>query len=162
MKQHFCLIVVLLLIFLGAPALAVVPAGEIAPDFEAVDLQGKVIKLSDFRGQALLIEMGATWCPTCNEQAHQIDSIRPFLSKKGITYMSVFLADSPESVNEYLKNEKLAPPDQILIDSGDARRSYGVFTIPRLILIDREFKIVFDGMTLDAQSLKTKINKSLN
>lgn len=140
-----------------SPALAQLQAGDTAPDFSARTLEDKSVKLSDLKGQTLLIEMGTTWCPSCNEQAHQIDGLRAFLKEQKVTYVSVFLADSADSIRHHLQEEKLAAPDHILIDSGEARRVYGIFSIPRLVLINKDFRVVFDAMVLDAAEIKQRI-----
>lgn len=146
---------------IAGPVSAQLPPGETAPDFSARTLDDQEMRLSELKGQPLLIEMGTTWCPSCNEVAHQIDGIRTFLKENKVSYVSVYLADSAESIQEHLAKEKLAAADQTLIDNGEARRVYGVFSIPRLILIDQNFKIVFDEMVLDAAEIKRRIKSGL-
>ena len=159
MKLIICMLSLALL--LPASAEAVFSRGDKAPDFEALTLQDKSVRLSDSKGTPLLIELGATWCPSCNEQAHQIDKIRDFLKQQGIIYVTVFLADPADAVENYLKEEGLNPPDQVLLDSGEARTNYLVLSIPRLILIDSQFNIVFDEMVLNAEQIKSRITEEL-
>lgn len=161
MKIQLFLLPLLLLLITATPATALLKAGDPAPDFSARTLDDKPIKLSNLKGKALLVEMGTTWCPACNEQAHQIDGMRDFLRSKEITYVSVFLADSADSIRDHLKEEGLKSPDQILIDSGEARRNYGIFSIPRLVLIDKDFNVVFDAMVLSAKEIQKRIEEHL-
>lgn len=142
----------------AAPAAAVFRAGDAAPDFTARNLDGKTVQLSDFKGRRLLIEMGTTWCPTCKELAHRLDDFRGRLREENVVYLSVFLADSADSVSSYFENEKLEPPDQVLVDQDSARSAYGVFTIPRLIMIDADFKIVFDEVDGGLGRLKRQLS----
>jgi peroxiredoxin len=154
--------ILLMSLCIATPAFALLEAGTPAPDFNARTLDGQPTNLGRYKGKTLLVELGTTWCPSCNEQARQIDGIRDFLTQRNITYISVFLADSAESIQEKLKTEGHKRPDQIMLDSGEARRSYNVFSIPRIILIDKDFKIVFDEMILDKKQLKQRINNHLN
>lgn len=160
MKIRFICTLVLL-VFCVVPAFAQLQAGDPAPDFSARTLQGDMLRLSSLKGQPLLVELGTTWCPGCIELAQQIETIRPFLREQGVSTVTVYLADAADSIRSFLADEKLAAPDQILIDNGEARRAYGVFGIPRLILIDREFKVVFDAMMMDADDIKARITNDL-
>ncbi len=162
MKIRFLFLATLLSLSVSTAALAQFKAGDTAPDFSALTLDNQNVKLSDFRGKTLLVEMGTTWCPSCNELAHIIDSMRNDLNAQEILYLGVYLADSAESIRSHLQKEALKSPDQILIDSGEARRNYSVFSIPRLLLIDENFKIVFDEMILNAKELQRRINRQLS
>ncbi len=157
MKIHIVLPLMLLIFCIASPALALFKNGDTAPDFTARTIDDQEIRLSDLKGKTLLVEYGTTWCPSCNEQAHTIDGMRDLLKELNITYVSVFLADSVDSINEHIKEEGIKAPDQILIDSGEARRNYNIFSIPRLILIDKSFKIVFDAMVLGENELKKQL-----
>lgn len=155
------LLILVLLLISVCPAQAFFKPGDAAPDFEATTLNGQGIQFSDLKGKTLLVEMGATWCPACNQQAHQIDALRDYLRQSRVTYVAVYLADSVDSVQSHLQDENLAPADQILIDSGEARTNYSVFTIPRVLLIDRNFKIVFDDMVISKEELQQRIEHHL-
>jgi peroxiredoxin len=158
MKIRFFASALILLLGCATPALALLKTGEQAPDFSARTLEDKTLKLSDFKGKPLLIEMGTTWCPSCTDQAKQINRMRDYLKKKGVSYISVYLADSAESIGTHIKDYKLEPADITMIDSGEARRNYNVFSIPRLLLIDKNFEIVFDEMFVTGKELKRRIN----
>ncbi len=159
MKIRLILILVVTLLGISTSALALFKAGDKAPDFNGRTLDEQSIKLSDLKGKMLLVEMGATWCPSCNELAHQIDGLRDYLKKKEISFVSVYLADSAEDIRARTKDESLKPADIVMIDSGEARRSYNVFSIPRLLLIDENFEIVFDEMPLNSKRIRQRIEK---
>lgn len=42
--------------------------GNIAPDFELTTLEGKTVRLSDYRGQRVFVNFWATWCPPCRAE----------------------------------------------------------------------------------------------
>jgi thiol-disulfide isomerase/thioredoxin len=49
--------------------------GFLAPDFELPTSTGETLTLSDLRGQAVLINLWATWCPPCREEMPSIEKI---------------------------------------------------------------------------------------
>ena len=159
MKIRFLLLLVALLACLTMPAFAQLKVGDKAPDFNGRTLDNQTIKLGDFAGKTLLIEMGTTWCPACTEQAEQIDKLRDYLAESGVTYISVYLADSAESIRTHTAEHNLQPADSTIIDTGEARRNFSIFTIPRLLLIDKNGKIVFDVTVLNSRELKQRIDK---
>lgn len=70
-------------IFLSADRSGISTAGKIsapqegflAPDFELKTPGGETIKLSDLRGQAVLVNLWATWCPPCRAEMQAIEEV---------------------------------------------------------------------------------------
>ncbi len=155
----FSTVLIAICFFIATSAHAFYKAGEAAPDFNARTLDGKTIKLSDLKGKTLLVEMGTTWCPSCHELAKQIEGLRTELKENDIVFVSVYLGDSADSIKSHTKDENLTPADFTIIDSGEARRNYSIYSIPRLLLIDENFKIVFDEMVLSGKQIKQRIEK---
>lgn len=157
MKLRYVLPLLLLMLCVASPALALFKAGDPAPDFSAQTLDDQSLKLSDLKGKTLLIAFGTTWCPSCNVQAHMLDGMRDRLRELDITYVSVFLGDGADSITEHIKTEGIKDPDQLLIDRGEARRAYNIFSIPRLIMLAPDGNIIFDEMTLEEKELKRRL-----
>jgi peroxiredoxin len=158
------LVFVVLIVGLVVASVAVasaVPIGEVAPDFEGVTLEGKQFKLSDYRGEPILLKIGTTWCPSCREQTRAIDTLHDYLTEKGVRFVDVFVDESGKSVNKYFAKGKYHNPAAIVLDEGAAHKAYNVYVIPRLVLIDRNFLVVRDGDTLTSGSLKKKLEKML-
>ena len=65
-----CLAVVLLLVFAGAAGHALAAAPR--PDFTLLDLSGRAHSLSDYRGQWVVVNYWATWCPPCQEEIPEL------------------------------------------------------------------------------------------
>src|SRR5689334_15761188 len=63
---------------LGASTAGRIPApqqGFLAPDFELKTPTGEVVNLSDLRGQAVLVNLWATWCPPCRTEMETIEKV---------------------------------------------------------------------------------------
>jgi peroxiredoxin len=145
------------LLFLG-PA-AAVETGALAPDFELETLEGKKVRLSDYKGQVILLKLATTWCPTCKQQTEEIKDAGKFLAGKSVAVVEVFLQDSEKMVREYLEGETFEMPFVALMDDGSALKAYNVYLIPRVLLIDRDFKIRRDGSLIPARELIREVEK---
>lgn len=152
MKKPVSILLALLfaLLPLGTAAMEV---GEVAPDFELKALDGKEVRLSDYRGQAILLKLATTWCPTCKQQTQEIKDVEDFLAENDVAVVEVFLQDSEKMVRQFLAGEEFAMPFVALLDDGSALKSYNVYLIPRVLVIDREFKIRRDGSLISSRDL---------
>ncbi|BCR07015.1 hypothetical protein DESUT3_40840 [Desulfuromonas versatilis] len=127
--------------------------GDPAPDILVENIDGEPFRLYEQQGDAFLLNLGATWCPGCMGQSIQINKIHDYLAENNIGYIEVFHQDTEEAVREVLANpDHLAVPEAIL-DDGQVRKSYNVFMIPRILILDRDFQVVYDGGPLRAPEL---------
>lgn len=160
MKKH---LVTTLLAFLSlllvAGNAAAIEVGATAPDFKLPNLEGKQVSLSDYKGQIILLKLATTWCPTCKQQSQEIQSAGNFLRDNNVAVIEVFLQDSEKMVREYLKGEKHEMPFAALLDDGRALKAYNVYLIPRLVIIDQDFKVRRDGSLLSDRELIGEIEK---
>src|SRR5512138_2980830 len=63
--------------------------GFLAPDFELKTPAGETIKLSDLRGQAVLVNLWATWCPPCRAEMQTIEKVYQENKGRGFTVLAV-------------------------------------------------------------------------
>lgn len=119
-------------------ALGVLPTR--APDFEAQDWSGKMVKLSDFRGKVVLLRFWGSWCETCKAEQPSLED----LAASGIDDLVVIAIASDEDWEPIRKKMPagsntmvlLDPPDQGAI--GPIAEAYGVSAVPESVIIDRE------------------------
>lgn len=152
-------LLILFSLFLFAGGVAAVEIGATAPDFKLPTLEGKQVSLSDYKGQVIVLKLATTWCPTCKQQTQEIQSAGNFLRDHNVRVVEVFLQDSEKMVNEYLKGEKHEMPFVALLDDGRALKAYNVYLIPRLVIIDQDFKVRRDGSLLTDRELIVEIEK---
>ncbi len=143
-----------LILVLSASALDV---GTTAPDFQVQDLEGKDVRLSDFQGRIIVLKLATTWCPSCAQQMREFREGEKFLAENNIAVVTVYLQDTREMVRQYHAREGLSFPHAILIDNGLASRAYNVYVIPRVLVIDEEFKIRRDGSVIGEKELRRLI-----
>ena len=148
----------LLVLFFFSPV-AAIEAGASAPDFELKTLEGNKVRLSDYKGQVILLKLATTWCPTCRQQTEEIKEAGKFLAGKKVVVVDVFLQDSEKMIREYLEGEDLQVPFVALLDDGSAHKAYNVYLIPRVLLIDENFNVQRDGSLLSARDLIKQVQK---
>lgn len=160
MKKH--LIITLLTglsLFLIAGSVAAIEIGAVAPDFKLPNLDGKQVSLTDYKGQIIVLKLATTWCPTCKQQSEEIQSAGNFLRNNNVAVVEVFLQDSEKMVREYLKGEKYDMNFVALLDDGQALKAYNVYLIPRMVIIDQDFKVRRDGNLLSDREIIVEIEK---
>jgi peroxiredoxin len=152
------LLIPIFFLFLTVPALAL-ERGEIAPDFELSTVDGEKVRLSDFKGRIIVLKLATTWCPTCKQQSEEIAHAGPFLKERNIPVVYVFLQDSKEMIRRYMKELDFVTTHIALLDDGRARRSYNVYLIPRVLIIDQEFKVQQDVNMITSYDLRRNISR---
>ncbi len=164
MKKTFLrLALAWLLMFSAAtPALCQLVPGTSAPDFKLRNLQGKLVRLSDYAGRPAVLLIGTTWCPGCRVQMAELERSRRFLDDNRIVVLEVFIQESPGAVQKYLKNKKLPRNFEALIDDGQVHRSYRVYPIPRVLVLDGSRRIIEDTLGVDAAGLTAALRPLLD
>ncbi len=108
-----------------------------APGFTLGTLDGQVVSLSDYRGQRVLINFWATWCPPCRFEMPAIESVYRGYSDRDFVVLGVNLEESPRTVQPFVKELGLSFP--ILMDTdGEAAMLYGVRGLPTSVFVDRD------------------------
>lgn len=113
-----------------------------APDFELDSLDGRKLKLSDFRGQAVVLNFWATYCAPCRiEMPWLVDFSRKYKGQ-GLEIVGVSLDDgTQDQVDAFVKEMKVNYA--ILRGNHSVADAYGgVRFLPQTFLIDREGRIV--------------------
>ncbi|MEM7245256.1 MAG: TlpA disulfide reductase family protein [Acidobacteriota bacterium] len=110
--------------------------GQLAPDFELVDLDGQTFRLSEHRGKVVFIERWRSWCPPCLENLPYLSYAHAELAGEGLV-VSAMNAEPPH-VQEVLRKD-LALPFPMLVEDTSLPRLYTEHEVfPQTLLIDRE------------------------
>lgn len=149
-----CVTIVGLLMLVLAPLGALgFQKGDPAPDIQAENIDGDYFRLYEQEGDAFLLNLGATWCPGCIGQSIQINRIHDYLDENNIGYIEVFHQDTEEAIREVLDNPDHQAIPEAILDDGQVRKRYNVFMIPRILILTRDFRVVYDGGPLMAPDL---------
>lgn len=115
--------------------------GQPAFDVEMEDVDGNVHHLSDLKGKVLYVDFWATWCGPCCEESPYFESLSKKYADKDIVFVPISTDKSKKAWLGYLKAHKKELKQYNTTDP-NIRDQWGIFYIPRFILIDKDFKIV--------------------
>lgn len=131
---------VLVIALLAAPlALAVSDSGP-AANFTLKSAAGNNIRLSEYRGQVILINFWASWCGPCRQEMPELDAIHRKYSSLGFTVFGVNVEQDRELANKVLRDIPVSFP--ILFDDSNlVSELYQVDAMPVTVLVDRNGEI---------------------
>jgi cytochrome c biogenesis protein CcmG, thiol:disulfide interchange protein DsbE len=124
--------------------------GSRAPSFNAVTLDGAPADISDYRGQVVMLNIWATWCPPCVEEMPSLQRLHDALADEDFTVVAVSVDALPGMLSSFGQpgGDVAAFVDAfglrfpVLHDpSGEVQRRYGVPGLPATFIIDREGRI---------------------
>jgi peroxiredoxin len=138
--------------------------GFLAPDIELKTPDGETYSLSELRGQAVLVNLWATWCPPCRAEMPAIERMYQEYKDQGFIVLAVDMTaqDNPLDVVPFAKEYGLTFP--ILLDeTGEVGEAYQLRSLPSSYFIDRQgviSEVVIGGPMAEAL-LRTRIEQIL-
>ncbi len=138
--------------------------GFLAPDFELKTVTGEIIKLSNLRGKAVLVNLWATWCPPCRAEMKSIDKVYNEYKNQGLIVLAVNMTyqDDASKISPFVTEEGLTFP--ILLDpNADVGHAYQLRSLPSSFFIGRDgiiHEVVIGGPMSEAL-LRTHIEDIL-
>ena len=134
--------------------------GKIAPDFTAKTIDGKEVKLSDYRGKIVLIDFWASWCGPCRESIPQVKKTYDKYKDKGFVVIGVSTDENRDAWVKASEQEKLEWVNvSNLTRECPAAAAYNIVAIPTTFLIDKEGKIAANNP--HGEELEKKIEELL-
>lgn len=160
---------------LAMPLYAVARVGAPAPDFTAIDSNGKTVRLSSLRGRTVVLEWHNPGCPFVQKHydSGNMQKTQAAANKAGVVWLTVnsgapgkqgHLAGAAANA---LVRKSAATPDAYLIDSkGVVGKAFGARTTPEMVLIDARGTLVYQGAiddkpTADVADIRTARNHLL-
>lgn len=109
-----------------------------APAWELKDLEGKPVKLSDFKGKVVLLTFWATWCPPCRTEIPDLIAMQNQYRDQGLVVVGISLDQTgAATVKSFATRMKINYP--IVMGDEKTAEAYGnVEAIPSTFYIDRE------------------------
>jgi peroxiredoxin len=121
----------------GAPAV-----GDMAPDFTLPAAAGGNVRLSEHRGEVVLLTFWSSRCSVCVAQMTALGNLQTTYRSAGLVTLAVSVDDDMKSATQFAKSHPARFP--LLLDRLKAvGRAYSVELIPTTVLIDRRGRVRF-------------------
>lgn len=150
--------------------------GSTAPDFAFTDLEGKSRRLSDYRGEVVLLDFWGAWCAPCVPEAPKLVAAYEKCPDRGFEIVGIDTIDTREKVLGFISTHKMRWTQTMEAEKGPIQTLYRVSGFPSYFLIgpdgaikvgvtgssidlDRELPALLVGLPLSAQAQKMKLGE---
>ena len=160
-------VALLMLLFAGAAAaVAPVPTDLVqtltplaerspAPPLDLPDLDGRRYRLSELRGQVVVVNFWATWCPPCREEMPSMQRVWEQVQGQGILILAVNVGEDQDTIFQFTANYPVEFPLLLDRDAG-VTEAWPVIGLPTSFVVDAEGRLAYraiGGRLWDAPGL---------
>lgn len=158
--------------FLAVPAYALPKVGAPAPEFSGTDSDGKIQRLSDYKGKVVVLEWTNPECPFVKKfyNSGKMQELQKIYTHKGVVWLSVNSSAegkqghlTAEQATQIRKDNNTESTATILDASGEIGRLYGAKTTPHMFVIAQDGNVAYMGAiddkpTADKEDIKDAKN----
>ena len=146
----------------GAQAATV---GQMAPDFTLKDVNGKTVRLSDYRGRHVVLEWNNPACPYVQKhyKSGNMQTLQKEAAAKNVVWLAVNSTEashgdylSPAQLGRWMNEQKAAPTATLMDEDGSAGRAYTARVTPHMYIVDPQGKLVYAGGIDSTPSARTE------
>ena len=139
-----------------ASAAFAVEINKPAPDFSATDINGKTVKLSDYKDKIVVIESYNSDCPFCNNhyKTGAMQELQSDLAARGVVWLIVDSVNpkhpsyrTPEQARKEWADKKIIATAWIDDNSGTVGHLYDMKTTPHMFVIDKNGVVQYSEQT---------------
>lgn len=144
------------------PAFAV-EVGEPAPDFESTTIGGKTFKLSDFKGQIVVLEWQSPECPfsLAHYQAGSMQALQKYAKENNVIWVTINSSavgkpgnETRQQAKDFRRKKNAHAAYTILDPTGKIGHKYEAKTTPHMFVIDKDGLIAYMGAIDDQPGAK--------
>jgi DsbE subfamily thiol:disulfide oxidoreductase len=116
--------------------------GKPAPDFNGADLDGKAVRLSDFKGKAVVLNFWASWCGPCRAEQPALVRVAAAYKDKGVEILGVDVRDNVGQAKVH-RDEFKVPYPSVYDQAGHLEYAYSIDAPPSSVFIDAKGIVVY-------------------
>ena len=135
------------------------PTSGRAPDFTFTTFDGQTIRLSDLRGQVVVLNFWASWCGPCREEAPALEAVWRDYQDRSVTVLGVAFADlDPDSV-AFLQEFGVTYPNGPDVGTVISKEQYHIKGVPETFIINQNGEVAqFIFSVVDEQALRATLD----
>jgi peroxiredoxin len=114
--------------------------GQTAPDFSLTSLSGKEVKLSDLKGQVVVLDFWASWCPPCRESLPHLGKLYG-QNQDGVKVLAVNMGEDADAAKSFVQSQNLNDLTVLLDKDKSVAQKYGISSIPTTVIIGPDGKV---------------------
>jgi len=137
MKLKNAIVALILSVFAATSLASSGLEGQTAPDFALKSSTGENMRLSEYRGDVVMINFWATWCGPCRQEMPLLDELYQRYSRVGFNLLGVNIDDDSRRAMQMI--EELGVNFPVLFDASKrVSEMYDVDAMPVTVIVDRE------------------------
>jgi len=113
-----------------------------APELALHSLDGKPVSLTAYRGQVVLVNLWATWCPPCKEEMPALESYYRKHAKDGFSVVAVNDGDPTSDVEQFVEDYQLTFPVWLDPTYIGTTKAFKTLNLPSSYVINRDGQVV--------------------
>ncbi|HTW85187.1 MAG TPA: redoxin domain-containing protein [Candidatus Sulfotelmatobacter sp.] len=110
--------------------------GQPAPNFSLTTIDGKHVRLSDYRGRTLVINVWGSWCPPCRLETPDLVAEAKAQARHGVAFLGVDTTESPSVVRAFSIAKAIPYPQVATSGTSAFARDYAIRNYPTTFVID--------------------------
>jgi thiol-disulfide isomerase/thioredoxin len=111
-------------------------------DFTLTDMNGKPVKLSDYKGKVILLDFWATWCGPCRIEIPHFVELQKEYGPKGLVVLGFSVDDTVDRLKPFANEFKMNYPVLVGLGREDVQDAFGpIWGMPTTLLISRDGRI---------------------
>jgi len=142
-------------------SLIAVPAKPQAPNFELMDMDDEIHKLSDYKGKPVIINFWASWCHECRHELPSMNRANEKLKNSGVKMIAINVGESEETIFKFANKY----PINFLVlrdETAKEAKKWSIIGMPTTFVLDSDGRIVYQAVgprEWDNDALLDKVKK---
>ena len=160
--QAVALLVFLFVGAVGGLYVAVTSVEAAPPDFQVPTTTNETFRLSDHRGQIVVLEFFGTTCAPCKIIEADLKRLVPTWNESEVEIVSIAVwEESLDELRSYQTEHEI--PWTVAQNADQANLKYNVYDIPHIVILDRAGQLAYQqkGFSIDAQTIDAKVTAAL-
>jgi peroxiredoxin len=113
-----------------------------APEFALADMDGVMHRLSDYRGQVVMVNFWATWCPPCREEMPSMQRAWEQIQDEDIVILAIDVGEDEDTIFTFTADYPVEFPLLLDLDSG-VTQEWPVRGLPTTFIVDPQGRIAY-------------------